>query len=708
MADKPTVVFADGWSKPILVEDSNYSHDALAKWVDEKAGEHGGLIEINVPGFDLSNPKYKNLAKYLPQVGDEPQHRAKEIKLGVPWQPVKTTPLAARTMIDLVTKEGGEMAGGIAGGATGSLLGPAGSAGGGIAGAGAGRAIGAEVGNQYGQMVGLPPVNVDMPKEGLTGMAWEAGGRGVGGAASFLNRWSKAGGRAVADTAENVRRLESIGIKAPQRWQIAETGPFASLFNFAMNNPFTARKVSESLESQLDEVLGGLEKRLSRETPTGGTMLPDVARTGADIEAGIGRTRRGTQGWKTVGNAKYSKAASHLPDNTVTWRPTATTNGLMGMQEDMVEAINISLMPAEAKRLLISLTGEGRAGRITVPGGGSVSAPLPVEMLRETRTAVREARGSLSKSSEFYTRRQKELGKLEGMLTEDIYAAYGHHGGQAGETALREADKFWAVNKSLDEKYMSSIAKKAGYESPVSLYRAVENSVTGLDTQTLAAVRSRLGSGSKEWDNVLDQYIRDRVITGRGNLDFDGFLKMRDDIGKSESMENLIFGKPGDAGRGYWDDVTKFFEDTAGVMKKAGTPLTERKGSGTFSNLAIYGPLMIGGGGAALSGAAGGDPYAGALIGATLAAMSPRLAWRIVKQPKVMKPLMEAAKGKVVSLPANIARLPRIAAGLDEDEQAALVEFMTMMGSGIGEGEERGEVAKSMQSPLAGGIFGGR
>ena len=706
MADKPTVLFKDGYAPSININHDSFSNDAFAEWVDAEAQKRGGLLEINVTGFDISDPKYKNIAKHLPQVGTNPEHRAQEVSLGVPWQQTKTTPLAARTLIDIASKDVPEALGGMVGGAAGSPLGPAGSFFGGTAGAGAGRALGAKAGDMYGQSVGLPPVKTDMAKEGLTGMAWEAGGRGVGGAASFLRKFPKTGGRAVSETSENIRRLDNIGIKAPQRWQIAETGPFASLFNFSMNNPFTARKITESLQGQLDDVLGDLEKRLARETPTGGTMLPDVARTGADIEAGLGRTRKGRQGWRTVGNAKYSKANAFLPDETVTWRPKTTTDGLMGMQEDMVDAVNVALMPAEAKRMLLSLTGEGRAGRISVPGGGTVSAPLPVKMLRETRTAVREARGNLSKSSEFYTRRQRELGKLEEMLTEDIYAAYKHHGGEAAETALREADKFWAVNKTLDEKYMSSIAKKAGYDSPVALYRSLENSITGLDTQTIGAIRSRLGAGSKEWDHAIDQYIRDRVITGRGNLDFDGFLKMRDDIGKSASMENLIFGKPGDVGRQYWDDVTKFFEDTSGVMKRASAPLTERKGSGTFSNLAIYGPLMIGGGGAAAM--SGVNPAAGALIGGALAAMTPEFAWWIIKQPKIMKPLMQASKGKVASIPANFARTVRTLHGLNEDEWVALVEFMTVMGSGLGEGEDRAQQRKSMQSPLAGGVFGGQ
>jgi hypothetical protein len=338
-----------------------------------------------------------------------------------------------------------------------------------------------------------------------------------------------------------------------------------------------------------------------------------------------------------------------------------------------------------------------------LPGGGSVSAPIPVSNLRETRTAVRDASGSLFKNHERYTVRQKNLEKVRKMLTEDIYSAYEHHGGKVGRTAIEEADKFWAVNKAFDEKYMSGIAKKTGFTSPLKLYREIESSISGLDTQTIGAIRSRLTPGSDEWAAVVDQYVRDRVITGRGNLDFEAFLKMRDDIGKSTSMEGLIFGKPGGLGRQYWDDLTAYFEDNAGILKRAAGPLTEAKGAGVFSNLAVYGPAMlIGGAGSAFM---GGSPVWGAFAAGALAAMTPNAAWTLVKQPRFMNILMKNQTDKIVSFPARLAQIGRIAHGLDEDEQAALVEFMMTAESQIGN-YESGQGGQ--QNPLAAGALGGR
>lgn len=307
---------------------------------------------------------------------------------------------------------------------------------------------------------------------------------------------------------------------------------------------------------------------------------------------------------------------------------------------------------------------------------------------------MREASGDLFKGHELYTQRQKALQQVRDLLTDDIYDAYRHVGGEEAVEAIKGADTFYRVNMDLDRKYMKSIAKKAGYDSPVKLYRDVENAITGLDTQKIAVVKQRLGGArGSEWDNVVDQYVRDRVITGRGNLDYEGFLKMRDDLGKSASMENLLLGKPGDPTRQYWDDLTNFFEEYGTVMKQAASPLTQRKGAGTFSNLNIYGPLMIGGGAASF--ASGGSVPMGILVGGTLAAMTPELAWKIVKQPKIMRPLMEASRGKTVSVPARLAQVARISRGLDEDEQAALAEFFVTMGSGLDSGN-----AQQDKSPL--------
>ena len=700
---EPNIVFADGYAKPVNTNDDQYSNDALARWIDQKVAEHGKVTEINVPGFDASNERYRNLFDLQP-VDDNPRHLAKTVRLKAPLAPeftaMDTTPLAASTFLRTAGPELGELGGAIGGAAIGGVAGAPGL--GATAGAGAGRAGGAKAADMYGKSLGLPMPDTDYAKEGLTGMLWEGGMRGAGDLIKSAWRWSGRAGRPTAETAEVLRRMENVGV-SPHRWQLSQTGATATLFNYAMNSPVTARKISDSLISQIDETMAGLEKRLAVEIPGGGTALPDIRDTARMTDKAFTDIAKRRRGWKIKAGSKYAKAEAFLPEGG-TQRAMNTMNGLFKLSDEMRDVLDAGVLPPQARRVLVGLTTEGKAGRISVPGGGSVTAPMPISDLHKIRTMVREAKGNISKLDGKYNQRQQSLDKLEKLLTEDIYDGYKRYGGDDGLNAIKKADQFWAANREIDKKYIKQVATKAGFDSPLDLHRAIERKITGLDTDAVAVIRGRLGSDSQEWEKVVSQYIKDRVITGRGNIDFSAFTKMRDEIGKSKQLEGMLFGKSGSAQRQYWDDLTKYFEENAKILERASKPLASREGAGILTNVRLSGPAAaLGLGGATF--ATTGSPTASAAVALGLMTMTPNAAWALIKQPKVMKVFMDKPQQGIAYLPARVAQLGRIERGLDEDERAALLEFFGVMESAFGGGAD---TRKQSGHPLAGGAFGGR
>jgi hypothetical protein len=697
------VEFKDGEILDIDPASPVFDYDKTMEGIEYLRKKHGPIIRSTLPKEEFDVSYHTSIPPAVDGPGVAKPIALPKIRPVSPLSPGSLggfpdimSPERARERIDTPMKQTGEMAGGalgaLGGGAVGHpILGA-------IAGAGEGRARMAQAADWVGEKAGLPPRDSNLMKERAIGAAWEAGGQAVGSIARFT-RHLLSSGRPVSEIKEASRLLKNIGIDEVDQmgFQVSDSPIMGTVTQWAVNHPGSAKIVSRDLRDQMDKVLQNIDGRLRRRLGGRGERPLDVAQTAATAEAALKRTQRGEQGWRLIGNQQYDSARAMIPSyETQTWRPTKFRETVTSMPDELAQIMNAERMPADLNAVFKQLTDPSGTGQIVVPGGDSVSAPIKITQLEKMKQALARAEGNLDRLSSDYTKNQRLIKEARGALKEDIYDAYKHYGGDTAEKSIRDADRYWAANKEFDNKYLKGIAKKANFSSPIKMYREMESAISGLDAQTMGAIKSRLGKD--EWEHIVDQYIQDRLITGRGRLDFDSFLAMRDKLGRSPSMEQIVFGKKGSADRQYWDDVTKYFEDNSALLKQSETAFSARKGGGMFSNVAIYGPLMLGSatGGGLLSNAkdksVAGGAVAGGLAGAaavTLAIMAPRAAWRLVKQPKFMRIITALPEKPGASTLANVKRIAAISDELDTDEQQSLVEFLMTMEQMYGTEQKR-------------------
>jgi hypothetical protein len=674
---EPNVLFKNG--KKFYLDYEVMGDDGVDNFLESNESKFGGIEQVSIPGYRYSDTEDTAMSAKFDNRVNVPTVTMTPLGPSMTMLPMK--PMAAQTATDMALQTTGEELGAIGGGALGSLAGgPLATSGGAVAGAGAGRVLGTKAADKAQEMLGLPPQDRNLVGEGFQGAVGEALGRGVFEWAPLLTRKMLRFGATPEQASKRVADLQRFGFE-PQMHQVADSGIAASLKGWVAKNAFTSKAVQRSAEENVDKMFKMLDNNLKLRSATGKMLPTDPARTGAWISARFkGTPREVDRGWRTIADKKYADARSFLPYDAGV-KPNTLRISLEELGDDIDSVLSAEILPAQARRVLAELNKPTR--QIQIPGGNHFLQNMKIEDMRKLRTQVRMARGK-TPTNQPEKARQELLGKVEEALTKNLEEGYMIHGDQRALNAFKEADKYYAIQRAHEERMFKDIAKKAGERDHVGLWRTINTAINKNDTQKLAALRNRIGGGTRQWEALQKQYIRDRLLTNAESIRFDNYTKMYDDM--SDSIKALMLGAKGTDTRKYWDDLYEFFgeygEDIAAGQSLHQKMLTR------FTSAETLGPLAAAGVIGAGTGIQTENPTAGLATFAALSYMTPKAAWALVSNKKALNKIISNPSSPIVSIPGHFGRMAVGGIAMDPDEKAAAIEFMTTMMSILDTGEE--------------------
>jgi hypothetical protein len=681
---KLTVTFADGKRFDV----SPPSVEEFDKWLaKEKAtrGEYKVTPEKMVDAPILSRLSSavgtaRNLAKTpVLSMGLLARHPASAAALIPKAGPMRESKY--NSMSDLTGELGGSTAGAITGGGIGAGLGPVGSIFGGAIGAGVGGVAGDQAAEDWQKTVkGTTPEPRTLGRgAGIFGrnVAGEMIGRTIFDVAPAIRRWTLRGGSPPDVMMSNIDLLKSIG-HPPRLDLVAKGGLFdwGGVYNWAAKSGFSSDKIHAASNAALRDMKQRYSGLLGVNR-AGEVVLPDVTSTGRFIERGL---KRQDDLWYDKAQVLYKDFESVFPPNTrIPWTNLSST------LDDLTSQKNPLVKPLVTQRLdvLRGTVNDQYGYQLFMPNGSPINIKLdaPFEELKELRSRVGELLGRVDPNPDLP---RAELKKVYAALSKDLRA--GAAMDPTGE-ALRKFDRannFYSAKMRIVETTLEDFYKKfsAAGGTPAEISATLSGIVNGRDVVKAAHLKAALGAGSPEWDHAR-KYIFSEMMFPQAGVDGAAgdpnvLYAIRRLSKMDDKMRTVLLGAEGTEIR---DSMEAIIEASRRMPGFGSAPVTQYS---RFTQAEAFGPLNIAlatGAGVATKSIPGGF-----LIFGALALMTPKYATHLLLNEKVIRNLARGMSAPAVDIGPMITRLAGDIASMDDDDAAALTQFLAGM-SGMMNGE---------------------
>lgn len=585
-------------------------------------------------------------------------------------------------MGDLIGEIGGSTAGAATGaGVGGALGGPPGGILGAVIGAGVGGVAGDQAAEDWQRTVkGTTPEPRTLGR-GMGIFGRNAGGeligRGIFDVAPAIRRWTLRGGAPPDIMMSNIDLLKSMG--HPPRLDLVAKGGFfdwGGVYNWAAKSGFSSGKIDAAAQRAMHDMRRRYEGLLGVNR-AGEIVLPDVTSTGRFVERGL---KRQDDLWYDKAKILYDDFERVFPPNTrIPW-----TN-LSDALDDLASVKSPLLKPLVTQRMdaLRGVVNQQYGYQLFMPNGSPINIrfDVPFEEMKELRTRVGELLGRVDPNPDLP---RAELKKVYAALSKDLRA--GAAMDPTGE-ALRKFDRannFYSAKMRIVDTTLEDFYKKfsAAGGTPAELSATLSGIVNGRDVVKAAHLKAALGADSVEWDHARKYIFSEMMFPQRaadGTVGDPNVLYAVRRLSKmDDKMRTVLLGKSGTELR---DSMDAIIEASRRMPGFGSAPVTQYS---RFTQAEAFGPLNI-----ALAAGAGLTTKSipgGFLVFGALALMTPKLATRLLLNEKVITKLARGMSAPAVDIGPMLTRLSGDIASMDDDDAAALTQFLEGM-SGMLNGE---------------------